>query len=78
MASLASHYLSRCTAGCRYQLNPLYVLITVIANMMKDRMKEWGKQSVCVNFAFEFPDRIVRVRPALTLQRTASVAWLCR
>ena len=50
---------------CRYQLNPLYVLITVVVYMMKDRMKEWGKrylQPVCVKFGFEFPDRIVKVR----------------
>lgn len=49
---------------CRYQLNPLYVLITVVAYMMKDRIKEWGKrylQPVCVKFGFEFPDRIVKV-----------------
>ena len=51
-------------AGCRYQLNPLYVLITVVAYMMKDRIKEWGKrylQPVCIKFGFEFPDRIVKV-----------------
>lgn len=70
---MASHCLqSNCTASCRYQLNPLYVLITVIAYMMKDRMKEWGKrylQPVCVKFGFEFPDRIVRVRPHLTLSK---------
>ncbi|KAA6417643.1 MAG: hypothetical protein FRX49_12435 [Trebouxia sp. A1-2] len=45
------------------QLNPLYVLITVVAYMMKDRIKEWGKrylQPVCVKFGFEFPDRIVK------------------
>lgn len=49
----------------RYQLNPVYVLITVVAYMMKDRIKEWGKrylQPVCVKFGFEFPDRIVKVR----------------
>ena len=58
---LATHL----TCSCRYQLNPLYVLITVVAYMMKDRMKEWGKrylQPVCVRFGFEFPDRIVKVR----------------
>ncbi|KAL3141638.1 hypothetical protein ABBQ32_004870 [Trebouxia sp. C0010 RCD-2024] len=54
-----------CYRFSRYQLNPLYVLITVIAYMMKDRMKEWGKrylEPVCVKFGFEFPDRIVKVR----------------
>ena len=50
--------------ACSYQLNPLYVLITVIAYMMKDRMKEWGKrylEPVCISLGFEFPDRIVKV-----------------
>ena len=50
--------------ACSYQLNPLYVLITVIAYMMKDRMKEWGKrylEPVCIKLGFEFPDRIVKV-----------------
>ena len=40
------------------------MLITVVAYMMKDRIKEWGKrylQPVCVKFGFEFPDRIVKV-----------------
>ena len=54
-----------CTwCACSYQLNPLYVLITVIAYMMKDRMKEWGKrylEPVCIKLGFEFPDRIVKV-----------------
>lgn len=62
--------------GCRYQLNPAYVLITVVAYMMKDRMKEWGKrylQPVCIKFGFEFPDRIVKV---LTYARPIHVAGL--
>ena len=49
---------------CSYQLNPIYVLITVVAYMCKDRIKEWGKrylEPVCVKFGFEFPDRIVKV-----------------
>ena len=52
--------------ACSYQLNPLYVLITVIAYMMKDRMKEWGKrylEPVCIKLGIEFPDRIVKVSP---------------
>lgn len=68
---MVSHCLQpHLTFFCRYQLNPLYVLITVVAYMMKDRMKEWGKrylQPVCVKFGFEFPDRIVKVRHPPTL-----------
>jgi len=61
---VAVYLYSRVLRWCRYQLNPLYVLITVVAYMMKDRIKEWGKrylQPVCVKFGFEFPDRIVKV-----------------
>ncbi len=60
---------------CRYQLNPLYVLVTVVAYMMKDRIKEWGKrylQPVCVKFGFEFPDRIVKVSGSCDIAVTCS------
>ena len=53
----------------------MYVLITVVAYMMKDRIKEWGKrylQPVCVNFGFEFPDRIVKVSGKCDIAVTCS------
>lgn len=60
------------------------MLITVVAYMMKDRLKEWGKrylEPVCVKFGFEFPDRIVKVMTtALDAVSTASLlthtCWL--
>ena len=55
------------------------MLITVIAYMCKDRMKEWGKrylEPVCVKLGFEFPDRIVKVGSARNPRRVSPLVAL--
>lgn len=54
------------------------MLISVIAYMMKDRMKEWGKrylEPVCIKLGFEFPDRIVKVSLERCLYNPSSVLF---
>lgn len=52
------------------QLSGAYVTIIVVGYMLKDRVKEWGKrylQPAAMKFGFEFPDRTVKVSPAMCI-----------